>query len=274
MNKRKREASEQELNDAKKIKTMGQIRVGRCTYEKKGKRVDPFYAGFTPIIVLTASSEYGALGPYVLKNEQGQIMENIWQFSKIYAQVPETTQRYSRWDKRITWQHGSETHYANSQLTDAYWAWRKKGYNAKDAIRYPVGKKHAKTCIGAIYSLQNDNTEPFEDYKLLNYVQARIQIYAPIYCNLVKKHAMFAALKKRLEGGENLLIIEVDGPHQESLDYYKTKYTNVDDSFIEHGTMLVTREHIQIMLHDTKHAFGHGYCLAMALLEKDKEWLQ
>jgi hypothetical protein len=43
--------------------------------------------------------------------------------------------------------------------------------------------------------------------------------------------------------GENLLIIEVDGPHQEDLQYYKDKY-GVSDNFIENGTMLVTKDNI------------------------------
>ncbi|AEX61932.1 hypothetical protein c7_R1070 [Megavirus courdo7] len=35
--------------------------------------------------------------------------------------------------------------------------------------------------------------------------------------------------------------------------------------------MLVTDENLAIMLHDPKHPFGHGYCLAMALT--NNEWL-
>lgn len=72
-------------------------------------------------------------------------------------------------------------------------------------------------------------------------------------------------LKKWLQEGKNLLIIEVDGPHQESLDYYKEKY-NVDDDFIVNSTMLATKENLEIMLNDTKHPFGHMYCLAACLL--------
>lgn len=68
-----------------------------------------------------------------------------------------------------------------------------------------------------------------------------------------------------LKDGKNLLIVEVDGPHGESLDYYKKKY-KVDDNFIEDDTILATKENLKIMLNDTKHAFGHGYCLAVALL--------
>lgn len=29
---------------------------------------------------------------------------------------------------------------------------------------------------------------------------------------------------------------------------------------------------MKIMLNDTKHPFGHGYCLDVALLDKEEEW--
>lgn len=100
----------------------------------------------------------------------------------------------------------------------------------------------------------------------LNYIEGRKEIYVPIYCELVKKQDKFYELKERLDSGENLLIIEVDGPHQESLDYYKEKY-GVDDDFIENHSMEALDENLTIMLNDEKHPFGHGYCLAMALLD-------
>jgi hypothetical protein len=71
-----------------------------------------------------------------------------------------------------------------------------------------------------------------------------------------------------LSQGKNLLILEVDGPKQESLEYYKEKY-GVDDTFIEKKTVLATQENLSIFLDDTKHAFGHGFCLASALQEFD-----
>lgn len=78
-------------------------------------------------------------------------------------------------------------------------------------------------------------------------------------------------MKNKLENGENLLICEVDGPHQESLEYYREKY-KVQESFIENNSIEVTFENMKIMLEHTKHSFGHGYCLALALLEMDKEF--
>ncbi len=238
------------------------VRVGRCIYQK-GKRIDPSYGGFTKVLVLTKCSTYGSLSPYVLKDINGSIMENAWQFQKIYSKVPKSIQYYSRWDKRVIWDHCAETHAIIEDNictpTPEYWIWRNKGLNAKYAIRYPVGYNHRHKCIGHIFNNSGQ-------WELLNYIDARKKIYSPLYIGLVKEEPLFKQLKQRLINGENLLIIEVDGPHQESLSYYKDKY-GVTDTFIEQDTMLATPSNINIMLNDSKHPFGHGYCLAMALLD-------
>ena len=230
------------------------IRVGRI---QNGKI--PSYEGYKKIMVMTKSSTYGDIGPYCLKNEQGHIMENIWQFSKIYETVPASTQRYSRWDNRIIWEWPEETHMMNNQSNDAYWVWRNAGMNAVDPIRYPVGMAHRKHAVGSLMETENG-------YVMLDYIEARKEIYVKVYSDLVTKHEKFKKLKKWLDKGINLLLIEIDGPHQESLDYYKEKY-NVKDDFIENHTMLATKENLDIMLNDTKFAYGHGFCLANCLLD-------
>lgn len=234
------------------------IRVGRRRYVNK-THIDPTYPGFTPIIVLMRGhSEWGVLGPYDLKTDDGVIFEGLYQFSKVYKKVPATTQYYSRWNKTITWSHPAETHVVNNQIQPAYWAWREKGMANPYYVRYPVGFGNMHKCLFAIKDGEPD--------RRLNYVEGRKEIYVPVYCELVKKQEKFYELKERLDAGENLLIIEVDGPHQESLEYYKEKY-GVGDDFIENSTMLATDEYLTIMLNDEKHPYGHGYCLAMALLD-------
>ena len=133
--------------------------------------------------------------------------------------------------------------------------------SAPDAIRYPVGYHYRHKCL---FALADDNVGEI-DFTPLNYIEARKKIYYPLYTRLVRKENQFKELKGRLDQGENLLIVEVDGPHQESLDYYKDKYM-VDDNFIEKKTLLANRDNLSIMLNDPKHPFGHGYCLAAALL--------
>lgn len=232
------------------------IRVGRRIYEGK-TFVDPSFEGYKKIICMTPSTAYGSLSPYSLVDENGQIMENIWQFSKVFESVPYTKHFYSAYDKTVIWEHPAENHVVNGEITNQYLEWRKKGFANKYAVRYPVPFDYRHKCIGAI----KDINEPV----FLDYISARKKIYVPLYCEMVKKNKdKFVKLKKMLEKGEKLLIIEVDGPHQESMNYYKEKY-NVDDKFIEQNTIIASKENLEILLNDSKHPFGHGYCLAIAL---------
>jgi len=145
----------------------------------------------------------------------------------------------------------------NDNLTQNYLEWREKGMNNKYAVRYPVGYKFRNKCLFSLKTL---------DGPRLDYIDARKQIYLPLYLELVKNCPQFLELKGRLANGENLLIIEVDGPHQESLNYYKSKY-GVNDDFIISNTIVVNKENMNVMLNDPKHSFGHGYCLGIALFE-------
>lgn len=82
---------------------------------------------------------------------------------------------------------------------------------------------------------------------------------------MVIQQPKFHQLKKWLNQGQNLLIIEPDGPHFESNGYYLEKY-GYKDLIDSDGTLLLTQEIFDLMLNDPKHAFGHGYCLAGILL--------
>lgn len=235
------------------------IRVGRRVYDKYGKFVDPTYPGFKQIIVMTSGyGKYAALSPYNLTDDEGCIMENIWQFSKVYETVPKSTQRYSRYDSKVIWSHPTEIHVdKDGNLTEEYIAWREKGFHNPYPVRYPVGYNNRHKCICSLKTIYSPQ---------LDYIEARKEIYLPVYVELVKKEPLFDELKSMLDKGINLLIVEVDGPHQESLPYYIKKY-HVEDDFIENHTMLANSTNLDIMLNDPKHPFGHGYCLAMALLD-------
>lgn len=232
------------------------VKVGRCKYVN-GKIVYPNdIAGYERIVVMTKGyGKWGYLSPYHLTDHKDRILENVWQFSKVYEKVPYSKQFRSRFDKTVIWEWPSEIHIENGKLTKEYFVWRQAGMNAKDPIRYPVGYNYRHNCKCA---LDNQTLTP------LNYIDSRKQIYLPIYCESVKNHRLFTVLKEKLERGEKLMILEVDGPHQESMSYYREKY-NIDD-FIENDSIDATKESLRILLNDDKHPFGHGYCLAIALL--------
>lgn len=240
------------------------IRVGRITYTGKTQDPLPTYPNYEQIVVMTKSSKYGSLSPYELKDNQGRIMENLWQFSKVYSNVPKITQRKSRFNKQVIWRHPAEDHYDSSTdtLTPEYHKWRKKGFNCKHSIRYPVGFHYRHKCLFA--------TKKVNPIKKLNYVESRKEIYVPLYINMVRKEKQYQDLVNKLKNGINLLILEVDGPHQESMDYYKKTY-NVPDDWIDKKTIEVNENNMKIMLNDEKHNFGHGYCLGIALLNLENK---
>lgn len=269
------ENEENESKELKKEKSNGFIKIGRIEY-KNGKKVFPEISGFKTIEVMTPSTQYGSLSPYSLKTKSGFIFENLWQFSKMYEQVEKSVQRYSAYDPKIIWDHPEEIHYKNGNPTLEYWNWRKKGFSCQNAVRYPVGRFQRTKCIGAIWNFELGEDEnalewKADKYKLIDYINARKLIYVPIYCKLVSEKPQFKELQKMLENGENLLIVEVDGPHQESLQYYEKKYS-VSKNWIEENTIEASKENLEILLNDSKHPFGHGYCLAMSLLDQKNNW--
>lgn len=240
----------------------GKIRVGTRVYSK-GTFTDPDLEGYTPIVTLTKSSPYGSLSPYLLKTSNGILLENYYQFSKVYEKVPTSIQRKNRYDNTIIWAHPAETHVENGHPNRKYFRWRRKGMSTQDPIRWPVGKVASRRCL---FSIHEDELQHSLDPKSrLSYVEARKQIYLRSYLEAVVKEDQFKELQERLVGGENLLIIEVNGPHQESLKYYVDTY-GVSNLFFQHSTVQATKRNLKILINDTKHPFGHGYCLAAALL--------
>lgn len=237
------------------------IRVGRIEYVNK-KPIYPSYPGYESIVVMMKShSKWWKLSPYYL-NENGEIMENTWQSSKVYEMIPQSTQYYPGNRSRVIWNWRKEDHVIDGELTPEYFKWRAALRANKYAVRYPVGFYHRHNCL---YAVADDSKEN------LGYVESRKKIYIPVYTRLAKKERQFKTLVNKLKY-TNLLIIEVDGPHQESLQYYKDKY-KTDDNFITNNTIAVTEDNINIMVNDEKHPFGHGYCLGLALLGKETDWI-
>ena len=234
----------------------GQIRIGRRIGNHNPQVID-----FKPIIIMmkSHSKKWYPLSPYALKNEANQIMENIWQSAKTYETVPKSTQYYSRYQRRVIWDHPAETHIdKDGEPNKKYWAWRNKLLNHNEAVRYPVGIAHRRN---ALYSLIEKGG------RKLDYIEARLHIYEKVYIDLIQLKGEFYELVDMVNKGINILIIEPDGPHQESLEHYNKNYS-ISPGFIENDSMVANKENLNIMLNDPKHSYGHGYCLARAILEQ------
>lgn len=225
------------------------IRVGKYNYKTK---VQPTTKGYTNILIHTT----GDLSPYTMKDENGTIMENYWQFSKVWKEVDEIDQPISRWQPHLTrWEHPAETHMKGKRLSSKYWNWREKGFSHDKWVRYPNGFSKHGLAVGSVIG------SPFE-YEIVDYITARKKIYFTKYKEIAIKTKQFKKLKNMLVDGENIQINEVDGPTYDSC-YPYNKVVN--------GSIEITEDVIRELVNNPDQAFGHGYCLAAILLGFDVE---
>lgn len=265
------------MSDSKTIslkisKSPGKLRVGKI----QGKNF-PTYPGFTQIIVKTKSDgSYWQLSPYYTKctipgTTQKGIMENCWQNSKIYQTVKKQNQR-AKWNSNlIIWEYPEEQHIDSSgNILPAYLKWRMKLATNEYAVRYPNGYNGRHECICSLLPDENGALIPVSGpngqkaTKEERYIAARKAIYCPLYAESVGELKEFKELQTRLNSGENLLILDVDGP---------SKTEKYPFHFVEDGSIAINEELTKAMLNDSSQPFGHGAVLSVLLLNKE-EWLK
>lgn len=146
------------------------------------------------------------LGPVKLYGEYKSInVENGWQYSKVY-----------------------EYYLDDGEPGERYFEWAKAGWNNTKAVRYPMGK-------GAVPEYS------YWDGKKLSYVDARKQIYIPLYSNAVKETHAFSKLKQVYKSNESIYLVDFDAHN-----------LIADVNFME----LFENPNIKV---------GHAYVLAMML---------
>jgi len=139
--------------------------------------------GKTLINVTSQSKDYGReLSPFLLgpcKLYEGLVsenMENAWQYSKVYP-----------------------CHDNNGKPSNDYFKWAIAGWKNKEAVRYPMGK-------GTIPAYS------FWHGKKLNYIEARLQIYIPLYAKAARECFSFDRLKCDSQY-EDIVLFDFDGYH-------------------------------------------------------------
>lgn len=256
------------------------MRVGRVEF-KNGRYQLPDFEDYYICIPLTtriyqglarrlkhAEPDYVSLSPYELKissldpitkKEIPVIFENYYQFSKVYENVNFFGRdwKYSTQESpiQIVKEKEKEKETERMVLTESFYKWQSEGWNWPLPIRYPVGFERRHSVLASVDSEGN----------FLDYISARKKIYLQPYARAVKQTADFKKLKKLHQKGQKIMILDVDGPVEDSLDYYVEKY-NVTKDFISNQSVEVNRQNLEILLNDPKHPFGHGYCLAISLL--------
>lgn len=117
------------------------------------------------------------LGPVRLYGSHtARIFENAWQFAKLYPEHADI----------------------NGYPTDEYWTWAQNGWDSTMASRYPAGKGRKPLC-----SLWNGNR--------LGYIEARKQIYIPLYQHAVKQTTAYQKLERLYVEQGQLTLFDFDG---------------------------------------------------------------
>ena len=151
------------------------------------------------------------VGPVPLYNGySAKNVENAWQFSKLYQEYADE----------------------NGDPAETYFAWAKKGWNSDFACRYPMGKGKIPLC--SVWQGQK-----------LDYIEARKQIYIPLYAKAVVQTEAFAQLKKLYETSGTVTLIDFDG-----YDYLSLGMSLKD------------------VVENPKRKMGHAFVLAMLLEEQ------
>lgn len=158
-------------------------------------------------------------------NQIAQLFENYWQYGKIFKELG----------------HIDEA----GNITHAWYLFRDNGYKKTKGDRHPDGTKSKD-----VKYLDTRGNRHFRYYtaissmylnNILDYINSRKLIYAPVYGWLVVRTQAFSELVKTIESGRNVQILDFD---------------------ILPGSHKVTLEFLKERINDPNLPFGHGYILA------------
>ena len=134
------------------------------------------------------------MSPMFLKTKEGVIFENYWQYGKKFKELGH--------EDRTTWLE-----------------FKKKGHLRTKGDRHPKGTK-----TNEIKYTINKNGKNINFYRYLtaysseynneemDYLTSRLKIYIPLYEELVKETNAFKELKKKVDEGYSIMILDFDGP--------------------------------------------------------------
>jgi exodeoxyribonuclease-3 len=207
----------------------GMIRIGQKRSRGVSGDKDASMEGFKTIDVTSGSmNKLGKvlaktlspllLGPYTDKDGlKANIFENYWQYGKL-------------WPTANHIKKGTDC-----EPTKAWYEFRKTGYASTKGKRRPLPVKEYGYSTCAFYN-----------NKSYGYLDSRKEIYVPVYKKLIEKLPIIKELRKLLESGQNVMIVDGDGPP-------KSKYPN---------GLELTQKNWDKMINNAKYPFGHGYVVA------------
>eukprot|EP00051_Salpingoeca_urceolata_P017439 m.237485 g.237485 ORF g.237485 m.237485 type:complete len:329 (-) comp18954_c0_seq2:68-1054(-) len=204
----------------------------------------PSLPGFTRIDVTSGSCNRvlqprdvaATFSPMAIGPVKGaRLFENYWQYGKVFQELGHL--------------RGDGTPEGSS-VTDKWRQFRAKGYaKAKGCRRPPEAKTTDVLEVREGRRKFRYLIPRFAHYdgKNMGYITSRKQVYVPEYARLVEETRVFKALRERVLAGENVMILDLDGPRDQP------------------GGVEVTVEMLRTRINDPRYQFGHGY-VAAALL--------
>lgn len=224
-----------------KKKNCGKIRIAQ---QARGESY-PNYENYENIPAWSrGKGEWKQLSPFYLKFSDGEIFENAWQAYKVWEKV----------DKQNTknWKWPEEKHVNEDGLPNEKWnKWHESLLKHDLPVRRPNGKAIP------LYA--------FWDNRKLDVVEARKEIYIPYLKQLYRANPVYLKLLEKVKSGKNIMIIEPDGPFLEA-------YPNGLEVDLEILNNLIEKTNYKEEGYPKKYRpYGHGYVLAMTLLEDCKK---
>jgi hypothetical protein len=152
----------------------------------------------------------------------------------------------ARWFENY-WQGGkmwrSAGHIGGNGLPTAAWfSFRKRVCEMSVAKRRPLPKKQ--------YGLAESS---YYNGRVMGYVESRKLVYVPVYRRLIERLPIIAKLKALVQSGQNIMIIDNDGPPKH----------------LHPNGLELTPQNWQTMIDNPLHPFGHGYVVAAILANLD-----
>jgi hypothetical protein len=186
------------------------------------------------------AGEWKQLSPFYLKFPDNIIFENFWQSFKVWEKVEK--------QKSPEWNWSEEVHIDAQQNPNALWLkWHNTLIRHDKPVRRPNGK------AVPLYAYWNGQK--------LNTVDARKQIYIPYMKLLYRTHPVYQKLLQKVKSGKNIILVEPDGPLLEA--YPDGLEVNLPLLY----TLIDRMNYAEEGYPDRYRPYGHGYVLAMTLLE-------
>ena len=185
------------------------------------------------------------IGPIEYEGIIAENFECFWQSFKVWKYVVQQISPEWSWPKEI---HLDET---TNEPTKEWYMWHKALLQNKRPVRRPNGRE-----IPAFAWFKGEK---------LDVVQARKQIYIPFLQKLYRANKVYRDLLERVQNGENLIIVEPDGPlpnlFPEGLDVTIDMLQQLQD-------VCKVKDMPNVKSASEKYTpYGHGYVIALTLLE-------